>query len=114
MDTPEQIKPIRKYHRLAIVSFVLGLMTIIFPIISILYLSTENGGPGYVQSLFCGIPVTLSSIITGAVALVQIRRVNQAGAWMATLGILFGFIYFVIFWIMLVILLTPYLLGGAQ
>jgi len=114
MDTPEQIKLIRKNNRLAIVSFVLGLMTIIFPIISILYLITENGGPGYLQSLFCGIPVTLSSIITGAVSLVQIGRVNQKGAWMASLGILFGLLYFVIFWIMVVILITPFLIGGAQ
>ena len=112
MDTSEQ--PIRKYNRLAIVSFVVGLMTMIFPIISIVYLVAENGGPGYLQSLFCGIPVTLVAIITGGVSLVQIRRVNQKGAWMAILGIVFGLLFFVIFWIMVVILIAPYLFGGAQ
>jgi chromate transport protein ChrA len=89
-------------------------MTIIFPIISILYLIAENGGPGYLQSLFCGIPVTLLSIIAGGVALVQIRRVNQKGNWMAILGIVFGILFFVIFYVMVVILIAPYLFGGAQ
>jgi hypothetical protein len=46
MVTSEQIDPIQKYDRLVIVSFVLGLMTIIFPILSILFLIAENGGPG--------------------------------------------------------------------
>ena len=114
MDTSEGIKPVREYNRLAIVSFALGLMTIIFPIISILYLIAENGGPGYLQSLFCGIPVTLLSIITGGVALVQIRRVNQKGNWMAIFGIVFGILFFVIFYVMVVILIAPYLFGGAQ
>ena len=116
MDTPEQIKPIRKYNRLAIVSFVLGLMTIIFPIISILYLIAVNGGPGYLQSIFCGIPVTFLSIITGIVSLVQIRRENQKGDWMAILGIVFGifFFIFIILCIMVFILIAPYLFGGAQ
>ena len=114
MDTSEQIKPVREYNRLAIVSFALGLMTMIFPIISIFYLIAENGGPGYLQSLFCGIPVTLVAIITGGVSLVQIRRVNQKGAWMAILGIVFGILFFVIFWILVVILITPYLFDVAQ
>ncbi len=114
MDTSEGIKPVRKYNRLAIVSFVLGLMTIIFPIISIFYLIAENGGPGYLQSLFFGIPVTLVAIITGSVSLVQIRRVNQKGTWMAILGIVFGILFFVVFWIMVVILIAPFVFGGAQ
>jgi hypothetical protein len=113
MDRSEQIKPIRKYNRLAIVCFVLGLMTMIFPIISILYLIAENGGAGYLQSLFCGIPVTFVSIITGIVSLVQIRRENQKGDWMATLGIVFGILFFVIFSIMVVILISPFLFGGS-
>jgi len=114
MDTSERIKPVREYNRLAIVSFTLGLMTMIFPAISIFYLIAENGGPGYLQSLFCGIPVTLVAIITGGVSLVQIRRVNQKGAWMAILGIVFGILFFVIFWILVVILIAPYLISGAQ
>jgi uncharacterized membrane protein HdeD (DUF308 family) len=114
MDTSEQIKPIRKYNRLAIVSFVLGLMTMIFPIISILYLIAVNGGPGYLQSLFCGIPVTFVSIITGIVSLVQIRWKNQKGDWMATLGIVFGILFFVILYIMVVILISPFLFGVAH
>jgi uncharacterized membrane protein HdeD (DUF308 family) len=114
MDTSEQIKPIRKYNRLAIVSFVLGLMTIIFPIISILYLIAVNGGPGYLQSLFCGIPVAFVSIITGIVSLVQIRRKNQKGDWMATLGIVFGNLFYVILCIMVFVLISPFLFGTAH
>jgi uncharacterized membrane protein len=114
MDTSEQIKPIRKYNRLAIVSFVLGLITIIFPIISILYLIAVNGGPGYLQSLFCGIPVAFVSIITGIVSLVQIRRKNQKCDWMATLGIVFGNLFYVILCIMVFILISPFLFGAAH
>ena len=113
MDTFEQIKPIQKYNRLAIASFVLGLMTTVFPIISILYLIAANGGPGYLQSLFCGIPVTSASIITGIVSLVQIRRKNQKGGWMATLGIALGILFFPVSCIMVYVLLAPYLFGGA-
>lgn len=113
MDTSEEIKPTRKYNSLATASLVLGLITIIFPLISIVFLIVKNGGPGYLQSLFCGIPVTFASIITGSVALVQIRRVNQKGAWMAILGILFGLLYFLLFWILVVILIAPYLFEGA-
>ena len=114
MDTSEQIKPIRKYNRLAILSFVLGSMTIIFPTISILYLIAANGGPGYLQSIFCGIPVTFLSIITGIVSLVQIRRENQKGDWMAILGIVFGILFFIILCIMVFILIAPFLFSGAQ
>jgi hypothetical protein len=46
--SPEPIQPVRKYNQLAVGSFVLGLVTIIFPIISIYYLIAANGGPGYV------------------------------------------------------------------
>ena len=114
MDTSDQIKPMQKYNRLAIVSFVLGLMALIFPIISIGYLIAVNGGPGYLQSIFCGIPVTFFSIITGIVSLVQIRRKNQKGDWMAILGIVLGFFVFGILWILVVILIAPYLLDSVQ
>jgi hypothetical protein len=113
MDASEQIKPIRKYSRLAIVSFVIGLMTMIFPIISILFLIAENGGSGYLQSLFCGIPVAFVSIIAGIVSLVQIRSKNQKGAWMAILGIVLGFLFYEIFCILVFILIAPFLIGGA-
>jgi hypothetical protein len=114
MDTPhEQNNPIRKYNQLAIGSFVLVLVTIIFPIISIFFLIAENGG-GYVQSIFCGIPVTFVNIITGIVSLMQIRMENQQGAWMAILGIVFGILYFGILVYLAAILIMPFLIGGAQ
>ena len=113
MGTSEHTKSIQIYNKLAIVSFALGLMTIIFPIISILYLIVENGGAGYLQSIFCGIPVTFVSIITGNVSLAQIRGKNQKGDWVAILGIVFGILFFVILWILVVILISPYLLDGA-
>jgi hypothetical protein len=114
MDTSDQIKPRQKYNRLAIVSFVLGLLTLIFPIISIGYLIAENGGPRYMQSVFCGIPVTYLSIMTGIVSLVQIRRKNQKGGWMAILGIVLGILVFGILSIFVVILISPYLFTSLQ
>lgn len=114
MNTSEQINPFRKYSRLAIVSFTLGLMSILSPIISIVYLIAANGGAGYLQSLFCGIPVAVESILTGIVSLMQIRRTSQKGNWMAILGIVLGVLFFPSFCILVYILIAPYLFGGAQ
>jgi hypothetical protein len=119
MDTaPEPIQPIRKYNRLAILSFALGLLTMSFPAISILYLVMAHGGPGYVQSLFCGIPLAFASIIIGSAALVQIRRKNQSGtgkgAWMAILGIVLGIFVYGISVVMLAEFILPFLLGNAN
>jgi len=113
MEHAEQFKPIQEFNRLGIVSFVLGLMTLIFPIISISTLITVNGGAGYLQSIVCGIPVTFVSILTGIGSLVQIRKTNQKSGSMAILGIVFGILVFAILWILVVILIAPYLLGGA-
>ena len=114
MDISEQINPARKYDRLVIVSFVLGLTTLIFPIISVVYLITANGGPGYLQSLFCGIPVALISIIVGVVSLAQRKGNNQGGHWMATSGIVFGSLFFVIALVLVFVLLFPFLSGTAH
>ena len=95
-------------------SFVLGLIAMIFPTISVVYLIAANGGAGYLQSLFCGIPVALESIIAGIVSLLQIRRRSQKGGWMATLGIVLGGVFSVIFCVMVFILIGPYLFGGDQ
>jgi chromate transport protein ChrA len=114
MDISEQIKPIRKYNSLAIASSVLGLMSTVFPIISIVYLITANGGAGYLQSLFCGIPIAVESILTGIVSLMQIRKTSQKGSWMAILGIVVGVLFFPAFCILVYILIAPYLFGGAQ
>jgi chromate transport protein ChrA len=114
MSISEQSKPIRNYNGLAIVSFVLGLITTVFPIISILYLIAANGGAGYVQSLFCGIPVAVEGILAGTVSLMQVRRPSQKGTWMAILGIVLGVLFFPAFCILAYILYAPYLFGGAQ
>ncbi len=114
METSEHIKPIQAYNRLAIASFVLGLLTLIFPIISIFALIMNNGGAGYLQSIVCGIPVTFVSTMTGIVSLMQIRKTNQKGGWMAILGIVFGISVFVILWVLVVILITPYLSDSAR
>lgn len=117
MDTgPELLKPFQKYNQLAIVSFGLGLLTILFPGLAYHYLITANGGPGYLQSLFCGIPFTFASMISGGVSLAQIRK-DQAGGkgrWMAVLGIAFGVSFFVVSTIMLAILILPFFLGIAH
>jgi hypothetical protein len=51
MGTLEQSKPALKHDRLAQVSFAVGLVTLIFPLLSIFYLVAVNGGPEYLQSL---------------------------------------------------------------
>ena len=114
MDASEQINPTQQYDRLVIVSFILGLTTLFFPIISVVYLVTANGGAGYLQSLFCGIPVALISIIVGFVSLAQRKRNNQAGHWMATSGIVFGSLFFVIALVLVFVLLFPFLSGAAH
>jgi uncharacterized membrane protein len=114
MEITEQINPIQKHDRLVTVSFILGVATMIFPIISIVYLVTVNGGLGYLQSLFCGIPVAFISIITGVVSLAQRRRSNQKGHWMATVGIVLGSLFYVTLLVMVFILLFPFLSGVAH
>lgn len=112
MGTLERIKPIRKYDRLATVSFVAGLIAMGFPIVSVGYLIAVHGGPGYLQSLFCGIPVALVSMVTGIASLVQIREKNQKGGWMAVLGVAFGGSFFIASCILVFILISPYLFYG--
>jgi hypothetical protein len=114
MDAPtEPLGTHIAYSRSAIVSFILGLVTMFFPIISIYYLFAANGGPGYVQSLFCGIPLAFASVIIGMVSLVQTKRKNQKGAWMAILGSLLGILVLGISVIMLGNLIIPFLMGSA-
>ena len=114
MDTLEQIKPVHKLDRLALISFALGLVTLIFPLLSILYLVAVNGGPGYLQSLFCGVPFMLVAILSGIVSRLRTSRENKKGDWMATWGIVLGAVIFVISCIMVYILFRPYLLGTAH
>ena len=99
---------------MVVLSFVLGLATLIFPAISVLYLIAANGGPGYLQSLFCGVPVAVISILAGLVAVVQRRMNHQAGSWMAMSGIVLGSLFFVIALSLLLVLLFPYLSGTAR
>ncbi len=113
MNASEPISPSQKYDGLVIVSFILGLTTLIFPIISVAYLVTANGGARYLQSLFCGIPVASVSIIVGVVSLAQRKRNHQAGHWMAASGIVFGSLFFVITLILAFVLLFPFLSGTA-
>jgi hypothetical protein len=114
MDTSEQINSTQKYDRFGIVSLILGLTTLVFPLISVVYLVTANGGPGYLQSLFCGIPIALLSIVVGTIALAQRAEHNRAGNWMATSGIVFGSLFFVISLAMVFVLIFPFLSGTAH
>ena len=122
MNVPlEPTKPVQKYNLFAILSCVLGVVTLTFPTISLLYLVVQHGGAGYLQSIFCGIPFTFVSVIAGIVALVLINRKNQPdparpagkGAWMAIVGIVLGILAFGMDIIMLAILLIPFLSGTA-
>lgn len=114
MDTSTQINPAQKYDRLAILSFVSGLAAMVFPIISVVFLITVNGGPGYLQSIFLGIPVALASIITGMDSLASRSTKNQKGDWMGVLGIVFGALFFVISWVLVIVLIFPYLVSIAH
>jgi hypothetical protein len=109
-----QINSVQKYDGLAITGFVLGLMTSVFPVISIIFLVAENGGPGYLQSLFCGIPVAFLGILAGVASLARRRTKNQKGGWMAMSGIVLGGLFFVTFWFMIFILISPFLSGTAH
>jgi hypothetical protein len=118
----DPIQSIQKHNSFAILSFVLGLATAIFPVIAFYYLIAEQGGAGYFQSLLCGFPFPLISILLGIVALVQIRRLNLPGsaspaaqaAWMAIVGISYGILVFGIECVMLAALILPFILGVAQ
>ena len=112
MGTLEQTKSIRKYDRLAIVSFVVGLLAMGGGAVSVIYLITAHGGPGYLQSLFCGVPVALVSTATGIVSLVQIRQKNHKGGWMAVLGMALGGSFFIASCILVFVLISPYLFYG--
>jgi chromate transport protein ChrA len=114
MEISERINPTHKYDRLAFVSFVLGVTALIFPIISLVYLLISNGGPGYLQSIFCGVPVALTSVIVAFVSLSQRKTNNQAINWMAISGIVFGVLFFVISSVMILVLIFPYLSGIAH
>jgi hypothetical protein len=122
MDVPlEPGKPMRKYNPLAVASLALGLITMTFPTISFLYLVVVNGGAGYLQSIFCGIPFTFASILTGIVSLVLICSKDQPGAaqaagkgaWMAIVGIVLGTLVLGMDCIMLAFLIIPFLSGMA-
>lgn len=114
MNASEQTNPIQNQDGLVIACFVLGLTTLIFPTISILYLTTANGGPGYLQSLFCGIPFAAISVIAGIVSLAQGSKNNKTGSRMAISGILFGSLFFGIALILEIILLFPFLSGTVN
>jgi hypothetical protein len=122
MDVPlEPIKPIQEFNLFAILSCVLGVVTMTFPAISLFYLVVQNGGAGYLQSISCGIPFTFASIITGIVSLVLISRKNQhgaaqaagKGAWMAIVGIVLVTLALGMDIIMVAVLITPFLSGTA-
>ena len=117
--SPESIKPVQKYNLFAILSCVLGVVTMTFPTITLFHLVVAHGGPGYLQSIFCGIPFTFASILTGIVSLVLIRQKDhpdpvrpvEKGAWMAIVGIALGALVYAMDSILLAVLLIPYLSG---
>jgi hypothetical protein len=114
MDASSQITPAQKRDGLAIASFVLGLTTLIFPTISVAFMIAVNGGPGYLQSLFCGAPVAVISIITGVVSLSQSSKNYPASSWPAKLGVGLGSLFFVTALILVLVLLFPFMSGTAH
>jgi peptidoglycan biosynthesis protein MviN/MurJ (putative lipid II flippase) len=116
MDTYlEPMQPVRKYSRLAILSFGLGLGSALSPLLSFYFLVARNGGPGYVQSLFCGVPFAVCSLLTGIISLAlngwSDRPGRAKGGWMAVLGIVLRIFYFGIAVFLALVLLGPFLSG---
>jgi hypothetical protein len=114
MDASSQIQPARRLDGLAGASFVLGLTTLIFPIISVAFLIAVKGGPGYVQNLLCGVPVAALSILTAIASLSRRARYNRAGIWMAMSGLVLSALFFAIAFILGYVLLLPYLSGTVH
>jgi Na+(H+)/acetate symporter ActP len=100
----------QNYDRLARLSLVFAGISIIFPIIAASYLITANGGAGYLQSLFCGVPFSLAGLSAGIAAVVRGRVQEQPGRWMAVLGIILGSLTFVIECLMVATLILPFFL----
>lgn len=99
---------------LALASFALGWMTLIFPTISVALMITVNGGPGYLQSLLCGTPVAAISIITGGVSLFQRSKNHPASSRLAVLGVGLGALFFMTALILVLVLLFPYIYENAR
>ncbi len=114
MNASKPFTSVHKYAWLDIASFCLGIAALIFPAVSAAYLVTENGGPGYLASLFNGIPVALIAIILGIAALVKRKNQNQTSHWMAISGIVIGSLSFLVALIMILVLLFPFFTGNAH
>ena len=115
MDLPLQpVQTSPKTNSLAVASFILGLATMFSPILAGYYLVTRSGGPGYLQSLFCGVPVAFAGLLTGIVALLQVRVTKQPGTWMAVVGMVFVVLFTGLFSVMLTGLLLPFLMGKGN
>ncbi|MAT45618.1 MAG: hypothetical protein CL609_25080 [Anaerolineaceae bacterium] len=114
METFEQTRPNQRQAVLATTSFISGLFSLLFPVTAVIFLFTKNGGPGYLQSLICGFPFALTSLITGTVSLVQKNKNDQPGSWMAISGIVSGFLFFISALILVIILLFPFLSGTSS
>ena len=115
MDLPlRPVQPSPKTNSLAVASFFLGLATMFSPLLASYYLVTRSGGAGYLQSLFCGIPVAFAGLLAGIVALLQVRVTKQPGAWMAVIGMVFVLLFVGLFSVMLAGLLLPFLMGQVN
>ena len=114
MDAAKQIKPVQKHDTLALASFALGLLSLIFPILATVFLVTANGGPGYLQSLFCGVPFALTGLLSGILSIIQSRRVKRKTDWMEAWGIILAAAVYVISCIMVYVLFRPFLMGSAH
>jgi len=96
MDTsPGQITPVRKYNKLAIVSFILAFVILVL-VIYLFFRINLGFDPGPLTTIlveivkFGTIPFGLASLLTGIIALRQIHSGNQKGAWMADIGAILG------------------------
>ncbi len=110
---PQPVQPQPTYNRLSLLSFVLGLLSLLSPILTFYFMLTQNGGPGYVQSLFRGVPCAFSSILVGIISLALPSRTGQNGRWMAVTGMVLGILYFGISCLLGLVLLGPFLMGRA-
>lgn len=83
-------------NTLAVISFVAGIASFFAHIVPVIG----------------GFTVALVAIVTGFIARGQIKQTGEQGMWMATAGIVLGFVHLVLGFILLMILLVVILVLG--
>jgi len=103
--SPEPTKTYSVYNQSAVWSFWLGPLAASIPLLALWLVKdsySDTAATLLVYSILCCIPFVFACLITGIIALVQIKRERQThagkaggkGAWMAVIGLVFGSLEF--------------------